>query len=80
MIDVGMDSAIGNQTEEMDIRVIFHRLLHCQSQGRVLKEAALADHFRDSGQFLVDYSARTDIGMSDLGISHLAFRQSYCQA
>ena len=44
---------------------------------RVIGEKiTVADGFCDTGQFLVDNPAGADVGMADLGIAHLAVRQS----
>ena len=76
MIVVAVDAA--RRDEPHDVQRSAARLhpAHNREQCLVLEKVAVPDIARDARQLLVDYAARTDIGVSDLGVSHLPVRQA----
>ena len=77
---MGMDAAVGNQTDEMQRAVVGFCVFHGTQKRLVLKEHAVPYVLGDLDQHLIDHAAGADVGMSNLGIAHLAVRQAHVKA
>ncbi|MPM18770.1 hypothetical protein SDC9_65185 [bioreactor metagenome] len=80
MVDVTMHTTVRKQTEKVQSRIIFFRVIVSTDKRFVRQEFAIDDGFVDSGQTLVDNSSGTNVCMPYFGITHLAFRKSYSQS
>src|SRR4051812_48493329 len=71
-----VDTAIGNEPEQMQAPLASARLLHGLDQHRVGEKFAVLDHQVDAGDVHVHNSAGADVEMPNLAVSHLSFGQS----
>ena len=63
----------------MQGRIVFLAIFDCAQQRFVLEEVAVLNGFGDAGQLLIDDAAGADVGVTDLGVAHLAIRQTDIQ-
>ena len=72
MIHVGVDAAVGDEPEQVDVLAS----LECPDERRVLEERAVLDRLVDAHQVLEEHAARADRQVPDLGVAHLAVREA----
>ena len=77
---MAVHAAVGQQSVQMQGRIILLRILHGSLQSLILEEISVLDLFRDPCQFLIYDTSGAHIHMAHLGVAHLSVRQSYCQA
>ena len=74
---VAVNTAVGQQTHQMDGTTgalgVFHRLHQCG----IFKKAVVPDIPGDAGQLLIDHPACADVGVAHLTVAHLAVRQTH---
>ena len=75
MFDVRVDTAVGDEPEEVHISAALLRPLEGAVERRVLEERAVADRDVHALEILEEDPARADREMADLGVAHLALRQ-----
>ena len=80
MVNVRVDAAVRQQTEDMQGGTEPLALVDGAHQSRVLEEIAVLNRLGDAGQFLIYDAARTDVGVAYLGVAHLAVRQTDIKA
>ncbi len=68
---VGVHAAVGEKTGEVQPPRPRLRLFHAGDERRVREEVAVDDRLADPGQVLVHHAAGTDVGVADLGVTHL---------
>jgi hypothetical protein len=73
MVDVRVDAAVGDETEEVDAGPPLLRPLECLGQRLVLEECTGLDRVVDALKVLEEDSPRPDRQVPDLGVAHLAF-------
>src|SRR5581483_395317 len=73
MVDVGMDAAVGHETEQV------HLLspLEGRDERRVVEERAVLDGLVDPHQVLVEHPAGADRQVAHLGVAHLSRWEAY---
>ena len=76
---VGMYAAGGYQTDQMQRGIMFFAVFHRRQHRLVFKENAILDILGDLYQHLIYHAARTDVGMANFAVAHLAVRQTYVQ-
>jgi len=64
------------QPEQVYRLAVFDGQVHGVGQGVIVEEGAGLDGATDTGEFLVNHAAGTQVKVTDLGISHLAGRQA----
>ena len=74
MIDVGVDSSIRYEADEVEA-VALGRLDSFLEDG-ITAESAVLNSEIDAGEFLIDDAACSEVEMSHFGISHLALGQA----
>src|SRR5918995_1139438 len=75
MVDVRVNSAVGDEAQEMDVRLSLTRACERVHERRVLEELAGRDGVVDPHEVLEDDAAGADREVADLGVAHLAGRQ-----
>jgi len=80
MIDMGVNTSIGNQPDEVQWFILGFTIFECAKQFGVGIDGFFADGFVDEGQLLINHTACADVQMSHLGITHLAFGQTHILA
>ncbi len=80
MLDVAMYTTIRKKTPYVQVRILFLTIVDRMKQLFILEEVAIRYRLRDLRQILVDDTARADIHMTYLRVTHLSVRQTYCQA
>ena len=79
VIDMRVYAAVGQQAEDMQRGIKPFALVDCAHERLVREEIAVLNGLGDAGQLLIDDTARTDIGVTNLGVAHLAVRQTDIQ-
>ena len=74
-----MHTAVRQQTENMQGGIEPLALVDSAHQSRILEEIAVLDGLGDAGQLLIYNAACTDVGVANLGVAHLAVRQTNVQ-
>jgi len=72
VVDVRVDAAVGDEPEQVDAPAA----LECGDESGVLEERSVLDRLVHAHQVLVQPPARADRQVADLGVAHLAGRQS----
>ena len=75
MVDVGVDAAVRDQPDQVDVPSPLTRPFERLAEGRVLVELAGPNSTGDAHQILVDDPPGADRQVSDLGVAHLAVRE-----
>ena len=75
MLDVRVDPAIRDETEQMHIGPALLRPLERADEGGVLEEGPVRDRAVHPLEVLVEDPARADRQMADLGVAHLSCGQ-----
>ena len=70
--DVGVDAAIGEQTDEMQAVTLLRGELEGTDEGGIGEEAAVGDGGVDAGHVHADDAAGAEVEVADLGVAHLA--------
>ena len=73
---VGVDSAIGEQAEQMQLAIALAGANHGLGDHRVRGELAAGNQRVDAGDVHVDDAARADVEMADFAVAHLAVGQA----
>ena len=68
-----MHAAVRQKSEDVQRGIFTEHVVDCFVQGSISAKNAVFDGFGNARQFLIDDAARTDIQVSDLGVSHLPF-------
>ena len=79
VVNVGMHTAVRQQTENVQSGIEPLALVDRAHQSRILEEIAVLDGLGDAGQLLIYNAACTDVGVANLGVAHLAVRQTNVQ-
>ena len=79
VVNVGMHTAVRQQTENVQGGIKPLALVDCAHQSRIPEEIAVLDGLGDAGQLLIYNAACTDVGVANLGVAHLAVRQTNVQ-
>ena len=79
VLGVGMHATGGDQADQMQGGVVRLAVLHRAQQRLVFKEHAVLNVLGDLHQHLIDHAARANVGVSHLGVAHLAVRQTNVQ-
>ena len=79
VVNVGMHTAVRQQTENVQGGIKPLALVDRAHQSRILEEIAVLDGLGDAGQLLIYNAACTDVGVANLGVAHLAVRQTNVQ-
>ena len=74
--DVAVDTAVGQQTENMERAAGLFDMPHRVIQRKIIEKNLVLDGFGDAGKFLVDDASGADIEVPDFGVSHLPFGKS----
>ena len=80
MAQVAVDSAGGHEAQDVQGLALGLGVLHGLDVNRVLEELAVFNLLAHLGQDLEHNTACADIGMSHLGVAHLALRQTHIQS
>ena len=80
MCDMAVHTAIRKKSHEMNGRIVVFCIFHSCKKCFILKEVTILDLFCDPCKFLIYNTACAHIHMSNLGVTHLAFRKTYCQS
>ena len=75
--DVAVNAARGHKSHQVETRVVLERLVHSVDDSLVLAELAVVDSLCDSGELLINNSARADVGVTDLAVAHLTVGETY---
>src|SRR5215469_14937703 len=73
---IGVNTAIGNEAEEVKLSPGCARVLHGFKQDGMLEEISALDHQLDAGGIHVHDAAGTYVQMSNFAVAHLAVRKS----
>src|SRR5882757_83 len=73
---VGVHTAVGKQSEEMEAASAGTGIFHRAQQNGVRKEFAVLNHQLDASAVHVHDASGADVEMSDFAVSHLAIRQA----
>ena len=76
MLAMAVNTAWRNQTHEMQSAAVCLYSIGYAEQSLVLKEISVLDCLGNTGKSLINNSACTNIGMSNLGVTHLSIRQT----
>jgi len=76
VILMAVNTAIRQQTQDVHGLACTHCLVDSGADGRVLKELAITDRLGDAGEILIHHAAGTQVHVADLGVAHLAVRQT----
>ncbi len=79
VVNVGMHTAVRQQTENVQGGTKPLALVDRAHKSRILEEIAVLDGLGDAGQLLIYNAACTDVGVANLGVAHLAVRQTNVQ-
>lgn len=79
MFDVAVYAAVGQQSHQMQGRIVFLAVFDCRKQSFVFEEVAILNRFCNAGQLLINDAASADVGVSNLGVAHLTIRQTNIQ-
>ena len=79
MLDMAVNTAVGHKAHQVEGGAVFAAVFHRAGQRFVLEEITVLNGFGDAGQLLIDHPSGADIGVSDLGVAHLAVRQTDIQ-
>ena len=79
VVNVGMHTAVRQQTENVQGGIEPLALVNSAHQSRILEEIAVLNGLGDAGQLLIYNTACTDVGVANLGVAHLAVRQTNVQ-
>ena len=66
MIDVAVDPAIRQQTQQMQRRAVFLHVIDSLEKRFVFKERAILDRLCDHRKILIHYASGSDVEMADL--------------
>ena len=77
--DVAVDAAVGQQAHDVEGAAALLAVVHGLDIGLVLKEAAVLDGPADAGEILEHHPAGADVGVTHLGVAHLALGQTHVQ-
>ena len=72
VILVAVHSARAHESHDMDGLACLDSLVNGAAENLILEEVTVLDGLGNAGELLIDDAACADIGMADLGISHLA--------
>ena len=75
MVDVRVDSARGDEPEQVDVAAVVARALHRGDEGRVLEERPARDRAVHAHEVLEQDAAGADREVADLGVPHLPRRK-----
>ena len=73
---MAVNTTIGQQAQDVHGLACSHGLVDRGANGRVFKELAIADGFGDTGEILIHHAAGAQVHVADLGVAHLAVRQT----
>ena len=76
MVEVGVDAALGDEPEQVNVAAARLRALEGADEHRILEERAVADRGVHPLQVLEQDPAGPDRQMADLGVAHLPGRQA----
>ena len=76
MLLVGVNAAVGDQAEEMQLASALARALHGLHDGRILGEFAGGDLRVDAGDVHLHDAAGADVEVADFAVAHLAVGQA----
>ena len=79
MFDMAVYAAVGQQSHQMQGRVVLLAIFDCRKQSFVFEEVAILNRFCNAGQLLINDAASADVGVSNLGVAHLTIRQANIQ-
>ena len=79
MLDMAVNTAVGHKAHQVEGSAVFAAIFHRAGQRFVLEEITVLNGFGDAGQLLINHPSGTNIGVSDLGVAHLAVRQTDIQ-
>ena len=79
VLDVGVDTAVGQQTDEVQGRSLFQTAVHGVEVGAVAEEGAVLNGTGDPGQVLKHHPAGADVGVAHLAVAHLPLGQTHIQ-
>ena len=80
VVSVAVHAAGAHQAHQMDGLAGVDGSLHVLDQNRVLEHLTVLDGLGDQGQLLVHDTAVTHVGVTDLGVAHLAVGQAHSHA
>ena len=80
MFDVAVYAAVAEQTHDVQRAARGLGVGHGLQVGRVFEEAAVGYGVGYPGQILEHDASRADVGVADLAVAHLAFRQAHVEA
>ena len=74
---VAVHAAIADQAHQMNALSGFLGRVHGMNQRCLFKERPVLNVLGDTGQLLIDDTARTDVEVADLAVAHLAIGQTH---
>ena len=77
---VAVNASVREQSVQMKCGIVLLGIIHSFQKCFILEEITILDLFGDTGQLLVYDTACTHIHMSNLRVTHLSIRKSYCQS
>ena len=77
VLNVAVNAAVGQKPHKMQSAAALLGVLHGGNEGGIFEKFTIVNGLCDARQRLIDNSARADIGMPHLGISHLPLRQTH---
>ena len=80
MVLMAVNSARAHESHDVHCLACLYCLVNSAAENLVLEEVTVLDGLGDAGELLVDDAACADVGMADLGISHLALGKTYIAA
>ena len=77
MCEVGVDTAIGNKTPEMELAACLFDMADSVKELLILKECAVLDVLCDSGKLLINNAACAHVCVAHFAVAHLSVRKTY---